>query len=702
MGLSQWGPETPSNTEENIFTNSEVRSGAQERSDEILWSSWETMSKFRVLTTYPTPWGDENSLYENLIHPQPLERLESLEVRLRRISDRWALPLPRPDSQYPVTTLKDQEPNEENDTHRDDMIETARNEMSTGLCQTLIGEGMDESMSMRDKRSMAHGISSHNLLEAWKEMPLAMKRESSSFILSALKICPMSTLAILEHSMNEKDFILSPSVIQDSLYYITCHSLLYIESPPRDVVERICQAAISYLTSYGGRVGPVRLHHHTLWLLTLHCELPTLLSFLDSLRNAQSYISENTRLHLIKRLITFDKLDLALEELGKVTPRESIFTEELQSVCVRLLRQPKDHDKLYNLRSNMLAHMLQFGIQPNRQMHNVILLNAMEAGDRVTAWRSYEITREHGLRPDIVTYAILLKGAQHGDSRSTISAIFRNAEQDGLLPNRRFSFEYMYALFLAEQNVERYEPYTALLPIYSEVFDTSPLEDLGFAVPTKEMGNDEAILVDQTATAALGLMVLAWLRQHSHDGDILSAFLRYEELVKSKHPQIKELAKTTYAANAFIHAFGANRATVGLCTSVVKHMNSYAKPAAPAGPNDTVLYSPPDTDPVVIAKPDIITWSILLFAFARNGQMRAAERVLSLMKGHNIQPGLVTFNSLASGYAHSQDIAGMVRTLQRMDSQDIGLDDYSMKALAKFMDKEELMRAIRQAKEQKL
>ncbi|EKD14431.1 uncharacterized protein L3040_005736 [Drepanopeziza brunnea f. sp. 'multigermtubi'] len=81
-------------------------------------------------------------------------------------------------------------------------------------------------------------------------------------------------------------------------------------------------------------------------------------------------------------------------------------------------------------------------------------------------------------------------------------------------------------------------------------------------------------------------------------------------------------------------------------------------------------------------KPDVYTWSILIKIFMDHKQPRAAEKVLDMMRERDIEPSIVTWNTLAHGYASMQDTASLVGVLTRLRAAGLEADDATTIALS--------------------
>lgn len=538
--------------------------------------------------------------------------------------------------------------------------------------------------------------------KGWKEMSQNTKHQLwYPALVHALRFDPQEAMVILDDNLTNEGRFFPDYVAKDCLYHLARVYLQDIEDPPQSSANALQRISCFYLSTYGRLQGSASLSQETVYLLSKHCERERFLTFLDCLQHNKAYIHTNTKLHLMARCASLGKIGVALSLLETI-PVAELAGDPAQSFCVSMLRAEMEVDDLYGLRSNILAFMLNEGVRPNRQLANVIILNAMEAGDLNTAWRSHEIAQENGLLPNAFTYTCLLKGAQHGDDRAKISYVHKCAATDGsLATSERLRFEILYATYIAEERGPHWRPFMDLLPLYREFFDVQPLIDLGILDYRQDPMPGHA--QEAPHVQALGLMILAWLHRHHDISQVEEVYEAYVQHVRAQHPVIAQLAKTDHTANAFMHAFGSHARTLALCTQVIQHMlkPDLADRPAELGDANAEESEPhlPDrsTSPRTafnIAAPTVQTWSILLHSFIRNRQAVAAEKVLTIMQARGHEPSQVTWNTLLGGYASMQDVAGVVKSIRRLEKDDMEADEWTMKALRRVTDREALLEAF--------
>lgn len=114
------------------------------------------------------------------------------------------------------------------------------------------------------------------------------------------------------------------------------------------------------------------------------------------------------------------------------------------------------------------------------------------------------------------------------------------------------------------------------------------------------------------------------------------------------------------------------------------------------GQNRTIPVHPP---------PGLCTFSILVRGLLNGGDRILAEQVIQVMKEQNVEPSLVTWNTLTKGYAKMQNINKTVSTLQDMEAAGFKPDLFTFKAFGKLKDQGralEMMEGIIDTNRQKM
>ncbi|MCJ1323643.1 hypothetical protein MMC10_000304 [Thelotrema lepadinum] len=621
-------------------------------------------------------------------------------------------------------------------------------------------------------------------------------------LLYCLLKSPLNALRIAEEVCTKRYLPVPSYMLSDVLDHVVSTEVENVPEPTRLTIDLLLNSISLYLKRYACG-GPAHLlHQRSICVLSKHCDAIQLDRFAKTLQESECVVETDSQLHIMTRYVQVDELGQALEVLRTI-PASHYRLEALQSVCSLILRAPWKVEDLYGLRCRILSFMLELGISPNKYLRNVIILNAMEAGDRAMAWQSYAMMKRNGLLPDSFTYSILLKGVEHGDDLSTINSIYQESKLDGTLMNSPYLASHMlWTIYLFHQ--QRKQPaFNAMVSFYTEAFDVAPLYDLGLLDKGKQLQSRDRIFMTPTQRA-LGWLLIAWLRDNSRNQARLhEVYDRYLEHTINGHSVIGPLASQTFVTAFFIIAFGESRSSLQMCTTIAQNLirpprstaaptgppshesisdassptdntkaaageqlatvdkpspssevstshlaqedsiastptleapapaqqsteesstssdlaseeNPTANPPASSSPtsSDTKIFydqtpfvpfalpqPPTKEDLYPIAPPDINVWNALLVVFARHKQLRAAERIMKLMRLQNIKPNKASWDSLVYGYAHLQDPGKVVTTVERMAKENYRPDEWTMRFLSRVHDRRGLLERFKQAAE---
>ena len=513
----------------------------------------------------------------------------------------------------------------------------------------------------------------------------------------ALLSSPYDALRIMKDVMEDTTIEMSQLQLLSCLQAITHEHLQVTMKPSKKIVKAVLNFTHHILSKIDRPSNrQAALLRRIVFRLWKHSAYEDFYLLWKVLRDKSISLTKKTKVHGMHRLINIGKVEDALSMLHSID-QDDYSSDPIQSVCVRILRYKLEVEDLYGARSKMLAHMLELGVRPNRQLHNVIILNAMEAGDWDTGWRCHQIALAYGLKSDSHTYAILLKSANDRDS---VENLRRSATDDGIDINTpRMAAEFFIATFFCV----RYRwTFADLLSHYQEFFDAQPLVDLEIIEPSAVIHRSEHRCTElDSKSIPLGIMILAYLRKNSHNHLVPRIYQNYRRLVRQGHSAIRPLVETTYIPNGFLMALGRNRNTFDLCISVLEDMINPERFQNQDAIQDrtqqnNALDAPSDTISN-IHPPDIRSWTILMASFLRHKQINAAEKVLTMMRAHKVWPDNVTWNTLIEGYCHQNDPVGAAWRLRCMEEDGFERDERTIRSLAKLTDKGKLMEALKTA-----
>ena len=469
-------------------------------------------------------------------------------------------------------------------------------------------------------------------------------------------------------------------VVADCLKLIARHFLFKVSNPNPSAIDAIWLLTCKTINGASDQQQNFPVSQDLIYLILQHSDDSQVLSFYELLGSNKVVLLVNTMVKFLDRFLDMGRINLSMKLLRTIASTDfDLSLDRVQMACVKLLRARFDTQEEYAVRSNILTQILEMGIRPKVPMFNAILLNAGEGGDFANAWQMYRLARENALVPDSITYGVLMKGAKLSSKSSNLEMVIREIQANGeVLRDLRLVSGVLDAISLLSPGAQ----FGAMLDFYKQHCDLRPLQELslcGDGIQTPLGANCSAIWPN---SHILTQMILAYVRLHHRSLGLIRIYNLYYQHVKENHPLIAPLAKDDFVANSFIMAFGKKSSTLQHCTTVVKHMLEFS----------SLGYVTFDSTPY--AAPTVQTWSILFAAYFRNGQRRAAEKVLGMMRERGIQYDRVTWNTLVSGYALLQDVDAAVDTVKRMKAAGFEVDAYTTKGLGRLWTRDRLMKAL--------
>ncbi|KAF2737289.1 hypothetical protein EJ04DRAFT_510394 [Polyplosphaeria fusca] len=366
----------------------------------------------------------------------------------------------------------------------------------------------------------------------------------------------------------------------------------------------------------------------------------------DRLMESKVHIEWHTHLHFANRFAAAGEYEYALQVLRRVVdmqkPRKEGFipkTERFSShyqfrwTCALVLRRSMRAAESYGSTSKIVAEFFKLGVEMDTLLYNVVMHNAMEAGDFATAFKVFNVLGQEGLVPDKHTYSIMLNGcsmAEHPEQYSHFADhCFQRAKdtQDPWLAADCVFYQYrLYSKFSYPATLAR-----KILEVYAEFF---PINSL-----TSFPGNFEGIPNPgqmDPPPMALYIVFQTFIQKSLdiHHQRPLALYEQFVRIVQSQaHPAINQLARKPIIWNAFLLAF-CKKHQFASASDLIKNMEAHY--------------------PIDAPKPNIYTWNILMLAFFKTDQPQAAERVFEIMKSRETEPDQFSFITLARGYAKAQ------------------------------------------------
>jgi pentatricopeptide repeat protein len=220
-------------------------------------------------------------------------------------------------------------------------------------------------------------------------------------------------------------------------------------------------------------------------------------------------------------------------------------------------------------------------------------------------------------------------------------------------------------------------------------------------------------------------MILGFLSECNNSRMAKQFYNHFHDLVLSGDPAVASLMETPDVWNLVLMTFSNFPDLVPDCPNVIGDMLSLSKDSPkesesrgegvePESDQESTsitnkdlspLSEPQENTPRVphrTPKPDVYTWSILLKIFMDHKQPRAAEKVIDLMTSNKVKPSIVTWSSLAVGYARMQDPKMTANAVDRLEKAGFNLNDITMRGLYAIHDRRVLLEAMKRKDDRKI
>jgi pentatricopeptide repeat protein len=395
-------------------------------------------------------------------------------------------------------------------------------------------------------------------------------------------------------------------------------------------------------------------------------------------------VHANTLMHLTTYFAKHDHFHQALDILLDAhRGGASVHSFAFRSNCSTLLRKSMSLPGGLRVCLRIVDNLAKIGVRLNTRLCNIIILNAVEAGDVKTAHDVYHSLLENNIKPDKYTYALLLKACKLNiDDADALNNTITSAIEGGTLSHSpAVAVEILHCLALHHTRNSGEAAWSTVCQAYAQIFKLEPLFRLGLPIPASTQSLPQSRQLKFVPVQAIGIMLRTYLKIiHDGQGTAVRAqpiYQRYRELVDSRKEPFASSAMTTHCYNAFLGTFTKNKRTLINAAEVIKDMQSAS------------AESPPKS-----VAPDVQSWSIFLEGFSTHGQLRLAEQVLTYMRGKGLEPNAVTWNTLLKGYAGEQDMEGLLDTVSRIDEHSHPWDEWTYGGLRRFRNSEQLRLAM--------
>ena len=421
--------------------------------------------------------------------------------------------------------------------------------------------------------------------------------------------------------------------------------------------------------------------------LVLLADTADLKSIFDTLRESHIHLSEGTALHYASAFGEVGEYGYALQVL-QVRPKEFQGTDPFQWTCAAILRGSMREPENYHETPGIVAAFVQLGVKMDLLLYDVIMHNAMDAGDYTTAFKVFNALESHGLKPDKYTFSILLHGcAMQNEPTKFMAFADHCVEKAKLFEDPWLATDFLFYTYTCAQNkfpIGRNS--TPIWRAYLDLFDLTPLNPfVRIGSRTMRDAIDEtAGDLEQKKLAPTPTALYLMLQTEIQSISTLSVpylerqYATFKNAISSKrvHESLATLAQNPTIWNTFLLAFCRKRQYAS-ASSVIKDMDAHGVTA------------------------NVYSWNIFMKAFFKSGQIEAADRVFELMHARGVDPDAYTYGTMVRGYAKAQLTDRVGETMQHI-SEDDQLAPDLLRALSQMQNRADLMASLEKNKLAKL
>tara|TARA_R110002003_G_scaffold448_16_gene19951 strand:- start:9858 stop:12005 length:2148 start_codon:yes stop_codon:yes gene_type:complete len=410
----------------------------------------------------------------------------------------------------------------------------------------------------------------------------------------------------------------------------------------------------------------------------------------DCLIENRAFLGFDTILHYANAFAKAGKFQSALRCLKRIKAlnRATTWTtlsdrERIRWTCALILRKSIAKGQNYHETPGIVAAIVHLGIKMDILLYNVVMHNAMEAGDYVTAFKVYNALDSNGLKADKHTFSILL----HGCASQSNPALFSSfalycAEVAKSTQDTWLATDYLHYIYARHQNDDNKMQTLAILrQAYRQFFPEKAIELLNQRLRSTRIRDKDTPSSSTNfhelppSPVALYIVLQAQIQAAQSEGtqQVQALYQLFRLLAQQGNdPTLTELAKRPVIWNAFLLAF-CQQEQFSSASQLLKDMT--------------------DGSP----QPNIYSWNIFMQAFFKTNQVQAAERVFEILRSRGIDPDQYTYGVLLRGYVKAQLVERIGQTMEQISTEE-ELDADLLRSLARVVKRNQLMLTLEKSR----
>lgn len=581
-----------------------------------------------------------------------------------------------------------------------------------------------------------------NMRRAWGELDVKAREEKwPKVMLSTLKSCPDKAIQVLEATLDP----LPPGYAINDVLRLSLETL----EPSKITNLRERNAKTEEFLEVFSKViedlpkGHVPLKQSTLGVLCRKLSEEQVAELYQILCKTNFRLHRHTRLHIASSFAaSLSRKEMAFEILkGIADEGVDLNQSHYSSVITTLLQTP--HVGEVGTRSESafspqqaLQYFIERGFSPNVINITSLLQSLCRQGDVAEAVRLPLLLAESGVQLDARCAATVFRGAKESLKEENIKGAFNVAKAaqvpyTDVLNNALHSVFYFAEMESREQRFRR--PWGAplfvpLLRIYAKKFDLEPLQwllpdTLPLVLAQEESDNLEKFSANQSrdwrfkrtivpvvdeffssgpsdklppTSTTLAIMLRAYIRSLSQPYDLMSFYAFFKSRLEEQETRsrgvefFKEQASLIH--DTLILTMCESRELLRPALQVFGDMlrSSLSQKAGEGDQGSATTRESSQIHP----PPSVFTFSIVLHGLLLRGEKEMAEQVFRVMQENDIEPNIITWNTLAKGYAIMQNIPRTVRTFQELETVGFKPDAFTFKAFSKLKDQTQALKMM--------
>ncbi|KPM36671.1 hypothetical protein AK830_g9906 [Neonectria ditissima] len=575
-----------------------------------------------------------------------------------------------------------------------------------------------------------------SMRKAWEALDVESRIETwPNVMLSTLYNCPEKAVQVIEATLDP----LPPGfAISDALFY---HTLklpaegLKISGDQGSKADETVELVTKLIVDLPPKYVPLR--QETLGVLATKLPVDHAAEVYHVLKQAGMSLHRNTLLHYASAMAKShshkEKAYGILRDMAR--DKVNLNNPVVASVITTLLHSKQTGDGWSNSEESLFSpqrameFFLENGYSPNLVSFTALVDSLCKQGDITEAIRLPLLLAENGADLDERCYTTVFRGAKNSMKASNVRQALEVAKAAkapyvDVLNNTLHSIFYFAEI---ECRDKKYQApwvlplFTPMLSIYAKKFDLQPLQWL---VPDTlplilEQGSEDGpekfrsgpprewefkhtiIPVvneffesgdgpQQTPNSTtLAIMLRAYIKSLNNPYDIMTFYTFFKSRLEEPDAGHNWAAEMVKEQGSIIHdtlilAMLERKSLLRPALQVFGDMlRDTMRPKAKEYAKEELATA--DAPPVHPA-PGLFTFSILIHGLMMRSEKMLAEQVLQVMREHNLEPNLVTWNTLAKGYASMQNLSQTVGTLQDLEAAGFKPDVHTFRAFSRLKD----------------